>query len=97
MLLREMVEVMDIRIVHVAAHGLDEGWLGRKIDLSTIEELKRLKERYGIHIAGEGGEYETLVVDATFFAKSIELVKTERIWHGDYGALRILKAVLVEG
>lgn len=95
-LLREMVEVMDVRIVHVAAHGLDEGWLGRKIDLNTIEELKGLKEQYGIHIAGEGGEYETLVVDATFFAKSIGLVKIERLWHGDHGTLQILKAVLVK-
>lgn len=96
MLLREMIKVLDARIVHVSALGFDESWLGRKIDEQTIEELKALKERYGIHIAGEGGEYESLVVDAPFFTKRIELIKTKRVWHGDYGTLNVLEATLVE-
>jgi predicted ATP pyrophosphatase (TIGR00289 family) len=95
-LLREMVCTMDIRIIHVSAYGLDESWLGRKIDATTIEDLKRLKERYDVHIAGEGGEYETLVVDAPFFAKRIKLIKTERCWQKDHGTLQIMNAVLVK-
>jgi len=55
MLLREMIKVLDARIVHVSALGFDEGWLGRKIDEPTIEELKVLKERYGrIRVSGGG-------------------------------------------
>jgi len=96
MLLREMIKVLDARIVHVSALGFDEGWLGRKIDEPTIEELKVLKERYGIHLAGEGGEYESLVVDAPFFTKRIVLIKTKRVWHGDYGTLNVLEAALME-
>ncbi len=95
-LLREMIEILDVRIVHVSAFGLEEDWLGRKIDKRTIEELKALKERYGIHIAGEGGEYESLVVDAPFFTKRIELIKTKRVWHGDCGTLNVLEAALAE-
>ncbi|UZE92089.1 MAG: TIGR00289 family protein [Methanosarcinales archaeon] len=95
-LLREMVEILDVRIVHVSALGLDEDWLGRKIDRRTIEELKALKERYGIHIAGEGGEYESLVVDAPFFTKRIELVKTKKVWRDNYGTLNVLEAALAE-
>ena len=28
---------------------------------------QRLKAQYGFHVAGEGGEYETLALDAPFF------------------------------
>ncbi|MDI6888802.1 MAG: TIGR00289 family protein [Methanocellales archaeon] len=94
-LLREMADVLDAIIVHVSALGFDERWLGRKIDGRTIEELKALKERYGIHLAGEGGEYESLVVDAPFFTKRIELIKTKRVWRDDRGTLNVLEATLV--
>ncbi|MBU2617091.1 MAG: TIGR00289 family protein [Euryarchaeota archaeon] len=93
-LLREMVQVLDIRITHVAAFGFDKSWLGRKMDEKTIEDLKVLSKRYGIHISGEGGEYESVVLNAPFFAKKIELVKTEKIWCEDHGTLEILEAML---
>lgn len=93
-LLREMVQVLDIRITHVAAFGFDKSWLGRKMDEKTIEDLKVLSKRYGIHISGEGGEYESVVLNAPFFAKKIELVKTKKIWCEDHGTLEILEAML---
>ena len=94
MLLREMIKVLDILITHVAAFGLNESWLGRKMDEKTIEDLKILSQRYGIHMAGEGGEYETLVIDAPFFSKKIELVTTKKKWYDDHGTLEILKTRL---
>lgn len=30
-------------------------------------QKQRLKAQYGFHVAGEGGEYETLALDAPFF------------------------------
>ena len=93
-LLREMIKVLDILITHVAAFGLNESWLGRKMDEKTIEDLKILSQRYGIHMAGEGGEYETLVLDAPFFSKKIELVTTKKKWYDDHGTLEILKTRL---
>ncbi|MCG7848828.1 MAG: diphthine--ammonia ligase, partial [ANME-2 cluster archaeon] len=70
-LLKDMVRVMDIRIVQVAAMGLDEKWLGRVIDSAAIDELLEVSHRYRIHVCGEGGEYETLVLDAPFFTSRI--------------------------
>ncbi|NYT00836.1 MAG: TIGR00289 family protein [Methanocellales archaeon] len=93
-LLREMIKVLDILITHVAAFGLNESWLGRRMDEKTIEELKILSQRYGVHMAGEGGEYETLVIDAPFFSKKIELVTTKKKWYDDHGTLEILKTRL---
>ncbi len=66
-IMREMLDAgFKAKIVSVSALGLDESWVGREINEETIEELVRLHERYGIHISGEGGEYETSVIDGPF-------------------------------
>ncbi|MBI2548302.1 diphthine--ammonia ligase [Candidatus Woesearchaeota archaeon] len=59
----------------IAAEGLDEHWLGRKLDAMMIEDLRKLHEKYGLNIAGEGGEFESLVLDCPMFHKRIEIVK----------------------
>lgn len=95
-LLYEMVNVLDIRIVRVAAEGLDKSWLGRPLNSDSIKQLKALNYKYMVHMAGEGGEYETLVLDAPFFKKRIEILKTEIEWVGDTGVLKILEAKLAD-
>ncbi|MDD3043553.1 MAG: TIGR00289 family protein [Methanosarcinaceae archaeon] len=95
-LLLDMIKVLDIRIVGVAADGLDESWLGRQISPDSLESLKVLNRRRMVHVAGEGGEYETLVLDAPFFKKRIEIKKSEAIWMGNRGILKILEAKLVD-
>lgn len=86
----------DVRFAAVAAEGLDERWLGRRLDAAAIEELVRLQERYGVHPAGEGGEYETLVLDAPCFRKRIEVVRASNDWRRDGGSWRVEEARLVE-
>ncbi len=93
-LLREMINCMDIRMVKVAAGGLDESWLGRRFDEKTIENLKELNRKYGIHIMGEGGEYETLVLDAPYYMKRINLLETRTFWMGDHGIMKVIRAEL---
>ncbi len=95
-LLREMIKHMDIRMVKVAAAGMDESWLGRRFDEKMIEDLKTLHRKYRVHIAGEGGEYETLVLDAPFYNKRINLIETRNIWMGDHGVMKVIKAELAE-
>jgi len=95
-LLREMVELkMEAVIVGVYAHGFTSEWLGRKIDKAAMNELIELSERFQVSLVGEGGEYETLVLDAAFFRKRIELIETEKIWQGGSGYLLVKKAALV--
>ena len=63
-LLRELVENdFKVKIIKVAADGLDDRWIGRIIDNEVIEELLKLKEKYGINISFEGGEAETEVIE----------------------------------
>ena len=81
-------------ITGVSAQGLTQEWLGRKIDRTTIEDLMKLSSQYGISIVGEGGEYETLVLDAPFFKKKIKVIEAEKIWRNQSGYFLVRKAKL---
>lgn len=76
-------------IVMVAAMGLDEGWLGREIDGDRLNELRDLNERYGINIAGEGGEYESFVISAPNYRWGFEVIEGERRWDGHRGTFEV--------
>ena len=56
-----------IKIVKVAADGFDESWINKIIDKKTIQDLINLNKKYGISLTGEGGEYESEVVDCPLF------------------------------
>jgi diphthine-ammonia ligase len=79
----------------VSAAPLGEEWLGREVDRAALGELKALARRFRMNPAGEGGEYETLVLDAPFFTKRIEVLAASREYHGDHGIYRISDARLV--
>lgn len=96
-LLNEIVSLqMKAVIVGVYAHGFDATWLGRRIDEATVKDLVELNRKFQVSPVGEGGEYETLVLDAPFFKKRVKLVETEKMWQGQSGCLLVKKAVLVE-
>jgi len=81
--------VWDVRFAAVAAEGLGERWLGRRLDAQAAEELLALRERLGVHPAGEGGEYETLVLDAPCYQKRVEVVRSSTDWRRDGGSWRV--------
>lgn len=93
-LLREMIKCLDIRMVKVAASGLDDSWLGRRFDEKLVDELVSLHKKYRVHICGEGGEYESLVLDAPFYKKRIDPIETEKQWMGDWGIWKVKSAKL---
>jgi diphthine-ammonia ligase len=78
----------------VAAKGLDESWLGRELTKQEWSRLERLSEVHGIDLTGEGGEYESFVLDAPNFSKRIEIEKSRKEWQGDSGRMVIEKASL---
>ncbi|MCL5018483.1 MAG: diphthine--ammonia ligase [Candidatus Pacearchaeota archaeon] len=72
--LKELVKAnFKIIIVGVFAFPLDESWLGRIIDDKFIEEVSKLKYKYKIHAAGEGGEFETFVLNCPLFKKELKV------------------------
>jgi len=92
----EMIDAgFEITIIRVAAGGLDESWLGRTLDREALTALQALNEQYGVHVLGEGGEFETLVRDGPHMTSRIEL-DADPEWEGTRGALRIGDAWLAE-
>jgi diphthine-ammonia ligase len=83
-----------IILTAVAANGLDESWLGRELSDHEWSRLEKLSERHGIHLTGEGGEYESFVLDAPHFSQSIEIEKSGKEWEGDRGVLVVEGASL---
>jgi uncharacterized protein (TIGR00290 family) len=93
--MREIIDLgFDIIITSVSAEGLDESWLGKKIDLSVLDDIIDLNKRYGMHMAFEGGEAETLVLDGPVFNKRIKIVDSEVVWERDSGYFLIKEAFL---
>lgn len=84
----------DVRFAAVAAAGLDETWLGRRLDPKAAQDLAALHARHGIHVGGEGGEYETLVLDAPCYQKRIDVLAARSEWRRDHGAWRVQDAAL---
>ncbi|MEM3561850.1 MAG: TIGR00289 family protein [Candidatus Jordarchaeaceae archaeon] len=96
LILKEMIK-RDFNIIFtgVFALGFDESWLGRKLDESALKDLITLNKKYGVNLSGEGGEYETLVLDAPFFKNIIKIIESEKIWQKDSGYLNVKRAELI--
>ncbi|HIH05284.1 TPA: diphthine--ammonia ligase [Candidatus Woesearchaeota archaeon] len=90
-LLREGFEVI---FVSVAAEGLDGSWLGRRITEKDVDRLAALRKKNGLNVAGEGGEYESLVVDCPMFGKKIKVMGLSMAGEGISVLLHIGKAGL---
>ena len=95
-LLDEVIEAgMEVVVTAVAAMGLDERWLGRVLDGDAAGELKELSLHHGFDVCGEGGEMETLVVDAPWFGKRLEIAEARKEWDGVRGSYVVEEARLV--
>ena len=64
-------------ITGVFADSLDKSWLGRKIDYQFINDVRKLHEKYQIHPAGEGGEFESFVLDCPLFKRSLKVINNK--------------------
>jgi|SRR3989344_864825 len=74
-LLNELISnSFEVIIVGVFAYPLDAGWLGKKVDKAFISQMRLLEKKYGINPAGEGGEFESLVLNCPLFKKKLALV-----------------------
>ena len=92
---RAMVDAgFEIRVVAVAAAGLDESWLWRRLDDAALDDLLALQDRYGVHPLGEGGEFETVVVAGPHMDGRLD-VDHETEWDGHRGRVHVTGARLV--
>ncbi|MGC8912675.1 MAG: diphthine--ammonia ligase [Thermoplasmata archaeon] len=95
-LLHEIIAAgMKVIFVGYFAEGFSEEILGKFLDPQTMAKLETLHSKFGINPSGEGGEYETLVLDAPFFCKRIELAGARKKAGINSGILEIIDAKIV--
>ena len=92
--MRSLIEHgFDVRIVSVSSDGLDENWLGKKITKESLDELSFLSKKFRFNLDGEGGEFETITLDAPHFKKAI-ICEGEKNWNGVRGVWNLTKIEL---
>jgi asparagine synthase (glutamine-hydrolysing) len=93
--MRLVIKEFEIIMSSVAAEGLDKTWLGRKITEEDVDKLVKLNKKIGLNIAGEGGEFETLVVEGPCFKKKLIIEKGEVVMESENtGVYKIEKVKL---
>jgi diphthine-ammonia ligase len=97
-LMQELLDTgFEIIFTGIAAEGLNKSWLNKVITTEHLLKLKKLKEKIGMHEAGEGGEFESLVLDCPLFKKKVVIKKAKIIEEKENVArLEIVEAELVE-
>ena len=91
----EVAAGLDIRLVHLAAEPLTPDLLGRRLDLDMVREIeRRSRELRPVHVAGEGGEYETLVTDLPDWESRLVLDRVEPEVTGSTSRLIVREAHL---
>ncbi len=95
-LLREIIASgFDVRLSSMAAEGLKHEWLGRRFDEEFLKILMALNAKFGFHVGGEGGEYESIVLDGPNFMRRIRVEKAGIQKTGSYaGFWNIQRAAL---
>ncbi|UKJ09155.1 diphthine--ammonia ligase [Solitalea lacus] len=71
-----------------------QSWVGDLISPSKIDQLSMFKELKGIDLAGEQGEYHTLVLDAPLFKKTLVIKKSHIENKEDMCYLKIEEIIL---
>ena len=75
----------------VEEEGLTKEWLGKEITHEDIDKLVKLHNKTGFHCGGEGGEYESLVLDCPMYKKKLQILDTEIIMENKYTGKLIIK------
>ena len=78
----------EVVFTSVSTEGMDERWIGSKLDEDALNELKEASREFRFNLDGEGGEFETIVTDAPHMKRKI-LLDGEVIWHGSRGVLEL--------
>lgn len=78
-------------IIAIAGEGLNKKWINKVITSEDIDKLKELNKKYGINIAGEGGEFESLVLNCPLFKQEIKILESEIEEEAEHTAKLIIK------
>lgn len=80
----------EVIFTRVAGYPLKKSLVGRRISREVISYFEGIKNY--LNPSGEGGEYETFVLNMPLFKKRLEIVEDE-VYGEDYDATLIIKRV----
>jgi len=63
-------------ITQIASDGLTEKDLGLVLTKDNIQDFFARSKKYGFHVGGEGGYFDTYCIEAPIFKNKIEIVKS---------------------
>jgi diphthine-ammonia ligase len=89
-------EGFEVWMSSVAAEGLDKTWLGRPLAHKDVDALVKLHDKIGLHVAGEGGEFESLILDGPGFEKRITIKKFKIVEETPHVSRMIVEKAVVE-
>jgi diphthine-ammonia ligase len=96
-IMKELIDLQfKIIFVGVSAFGLDQTWLGKEVNTESLEKLVELNKKFQVSLVGEGGEYESFVLDGPIFKKRIEIIQSEISYENNSGVLIIKEVKLVD-
>ncbi len=94
--LREIVRHgIEFTLISISVKGLPPKYLGKALNEEDIEEIIRLSRIHGFNPAFEGGEAETLVLDAPLFKKRLVLEDYKISREHEYVFKLIIKRIKV--
>ncbi len=97
MLLKDVVNAgLKAMIVAIAAEGLDESFLGKTIDIGIVSKMEKLQMKFGVNPSGEGGEYETIVIDSPLHRQRLEIEESEIVKRGQSSLLKMKRIKRIE-
>ncbi|NCC71254.1 diphthine--ammonia ligase [bacterium] len=87
----------EIILVGIFSYPFTKEYLGQIFNYEFKEKLIQLHEKYKISLAGEGGEYETFVINSPLFKKKLNILESEKIEESlNSGILNIKKIELLK-
>ena len=93
-----MKELLDTNFEYilstVSSDGLNDSWLGRKINHADLGKLEQLQKKFDFNLNFEGGEAETFVTNCPLFEKPLLIQDSNTEWDGYRGRFEILEAKL---
>lgn len=85
-LLEELIQKkFDVIIIGTFGYGMDK-LIGRKIDAKFVDDVKLLRDKLRINPAGEGGEFESFLLNAPYYSAPLKISKS-KILKDDSGGI----------
>ncbi|MEM4224761.1 MAG: diphthine--ammonia ligase [Desulfurococcaceae archaeon] len=82
--MRSLLEYgIEFAVVSITSMGIPHDILGQKFTLEDLEKLTVLSRKYGFNLSFEGGDAETLVLNAPLFKYEIR-VYGKAVWVSDF-------------